>query len=306
MKRRSLLLTAAAAAMLLSAAPVQAQSAPHQVAFDGLAFAFADSIGSSVNVTTVPGQPKKLQTPTGPDAPHVAFSLYGPRLEGGKVPQVGFTNSVVRFYRTADMEGYDRVKEQLTALQQLLSTRPDPATLMAPAAAGASAAALPFLPTPEAGQIAVSRVHYVDMPSMSGVVYLTAFRQDVSPITAKDLWYTFQGLTTDGQWYVSATFILNTSLFPKKISVKDVNRIAKNAASWNAYLTASVAKLNAASPSDFKPSLDAADALIASITIDGVPASEPGPIASPGASPAASPSTGFPAPVGSPSASPAA
>lgn len=288
MQRRSLLLAAAVAAIALSAAPAMAQTDGSTVSFDGVGFTFDPSIGVSANVTTVPGQKKTLQVPTGPDAPHVVFSLYGPRPTGGKVPPVGFTNSTVTVYRTADLAGYDQIGAQVTALQQLLAERPDPATLMVPVPpASGPTTELPFLPVAEAGQVARAKVQYVDMPGLSGVTYLTGFRQDVSPLTRNDLWYTFQGLSTDGSTYVSATFILTTDLLPKSYTPKQMNQIGKNAKSWNAYLTETVAKLNAADPSAFSPSLTSADALIASITLEGVPAQEPGPLTSP--APSASP-----------------
>ena len=106
---------------------------------------------------------------------------------------------------------------------------------------------------------------------MSGIAYLTAFRQDLYPFTADDFWYTFQGFSTDGTRFISVAFvILKADMFPERISAGRPNRIVE---ALGGYLTESTATLNAASPSAFTPSLTSLDALVRSITFEAAPAS---------------------------------
>ncbi len=115
---------------------------------------------------------------------------------------------------------------------------------------------LPFVVDFAAGQAIVARVGYVETPELSGVAYLTVFRQDVYPFTAGDFWYTFQGLSTDGTWYVSADFVITASMFPTKLNIKDANRISSSAKRWAEYLRTSLATLDGADPSAFTAPTD--------------------------------------------------
>ncbi|CAN5482381.1 hypothetical protein BH24CHL9_BH24CHL9_16370 [soil metagenome] len=266
MRLRSSLITAGVAALLGLGLPVQAQVGQSETSFDGVAFAFDVALGSSVNITRVPGQPPNAQQPGGPDAPHVAFTLYGPRDEGARVPRVGFSSGVLRAYRTADIAGYEEASGQLEALEALLGDRPDLGVFMAvPDDSGGER--LPHLPVDlAAAQVLRARATYVDTPELSGIAYLAAYRQDVAPFTTGDFWYTFQGLSADGAWYVAADFVVEAGMFPRRVSVRQVNRVADR---WVSYLTESTSTLNDAGPDEFTPNLTSVDALVQSITFSG-------------------------------------
>lgn len=283
MKLRSMRAVTIVAALSLVALPVQAQDTPSSVAFDGIGFAFDGTLGSSVNITQVPGQAADIDSPEGPDTPHLAFTLYGTKAEGSRTPRVGASDGVVRVYPAAGLAGNELAAAELASLTSLLADRPDLATFTAVTDDG-SGATLPFLPVVGAAQAFRARAAYVDMPALSGVTYITGFRQDVAPFVAADFIYTFQGLTSDGLWYVSAVFSVRPSMFPDEIRARVANRIAER---WAPYLRRTVATLDAATPESFTPSLTAVDALVASMTIDAIPAPEPVPLASP--APAASP-----------------
>lgn len=281
----------AVAAISLLAVPVQAQDSGTTVSFDGTGFTFDVDLGTSVSVTRVPAGPLDEEIPGGPDVPHVTFTLYGQKGEFDQTPRVGNAETTVRVYRVADLAGNEFAAQQAADLQQLLAERPDLTATEAVASDG-SVAPLPFLPAIPAAQVVHARGSHVDLPGLSGVAYLTAFRQDVAPFIHNDFQYTFQGLTTDGAWYVSVNAIVDTELFPRELRPVAFDTIAKR---WPRYLSKTIQTLDGAVPTDFTPSLDVIDALIATLTVGGVPASEPGPLASPA-----------PSLLPSPSASPAA
>ena len=62
-----------------------------------------------------------------------------------------------------------------------------------------------------AAQLVHSRTSYLELPGAKGVRFLTAYATDPMPITAEDLFYTFQGVTNDGAYYISAFFPLDFS-----------------------------------------------------------------------------------------------
>ena len=268
-------LWAAGAAMsvclAVSAGSVVAQDDTSAVAFDGVAFSFDEALGSSASITGVPGQPSEAGDPPGADIAHLAFTLYGPRAEGAKTPKVGVAPGVVRFYRTADLTATQSA-QQLDELTSLLAERPDLAAYMEVTDDG-SGDPLPFMPDIPAAQVIRARAQYVDTPRVAGIAYVTAFRQDVYPFAAGDFWYTFQGLSADGSWYVAADFVVDASMFPEEVTAKDADRIA-DPERYPAYLEDSVQALNEAAPDDFAPPLTTIDALVRSVTFEGVPATE--------------------------------
>ena len=56
-------------------------------------------------------------------------------------------------------------------------------------------------------------MRYLDFPS-DGVRFITRYAQDVSPVTNQSVFFTFQGLTSDGQHYVSLFWPVDTSSLP--------------------------------------------------------------------------------------------
>ena len=154
---------------------------------------------------------------------------------------------------TPQINGVNVLLSGRVALEQFMQTNPD-----------ANNYVLPFLPVMPAAQVIRARVGLLQLDTVGGISYVTAYRQDASPFTATEFLYTFQGISTDGQYYVSAVFRLNTELFPAEIPADfDMNAFI---AGIQDYFAESISTLNAAAPDDFTPSLDTLDALFASFT----------------------------------------
>jgi hypothetical protein len=251
-----------AAVMLV--APVLAQDATTRVAYGGVAFSLDSSLGPSVNITNVPGTAATPLLPS--DPPHLAFGLYGTAGEGDQVERVGWGEFVVRFYPVADIGGYPDSAKNLAQLQRILTARPD----LSPYMEASHTGYLPYAPMPEAAQIIRARVHYIDSPQLSGIAYVTAWAQDEATFGATDFWYTFQGLSSDGAWYVSVAVVIDASMFPRTAPT-DPSIYATERA-YQAYLAQTIAKLNSAGPRKFSPSLTAVNDLVNSITFDSVSA----------------------------------
>ena len=191
----------------LFALPALAQdSATHTVSFDGFSFSFDQSVGTNVNITRFAGDPPDLDQPGGPQVAHTQFALYSQL----PVPEFGAPGEI-RVYQTADFTGYETSSERLTQLQTLLADRPDLASFMATDITAENP--LPFMPVFGAAQVIRARAQYMDTGSVSGISYITAYRQDVAPFIADSFLYTFQGISADGAHYISAIFPVNTALF---------------------------------------------------------------------------------------------
>jgi hypothetical protein len=266
MKRWSRLWTAIIGTVLLAATPALAQDETTEVAYGPIGFEVPEALGASVNVTSVPR--------TDLDPPFLVATIYGERAISSRIPRVGDGPTVVTAFRVADAEDVVDVSAQVDALRTILDERPE----LAP---GTADDGLPFLPVTPGNQLLQSRPVYVDTPTVSGVAYLTAFEQageggplDRFPLTSTSVLATFQGLSADGTWYVSVVQELETSLFPAEPSGRDVRRAAQD---WDAYLAESLTSIDAASPGDFVPSLDAFDALVGSLDLSTTSPVEPSP-----------------------------
>jgi len=258
MKSRILVLMLLAALCIL---PVLGQNTPQAtstVSFNGISFAFDSTLATNVNI--VQKAATGAQDMPAADAAHTEFQLYNQDM----APASAFeTPAVINVYRVADLAGMDAINTEFQTLQTLLTTRGDltPFTTVSDTGDNPS---LPFLPLANAAQAIHAKVMYVDTTSLQGVSYITIFRQDVSDFVGNEFVYTFQGLSWDGVYYVSAVFHLNTALFPQGTPSNF------DATTYPTYLRDSIAQLTTADPTAFTPSLTTADALIQSFSFGGL------------------------------------
>jgi heat shock protein HslJ len=251
-------------ALSLFVLPVLAQDGT-SVTFNDFSFSLPSTVAGSVNIAQVPGDPTTLEQPGGPEVGHTEFVLYNNR----PAPE-SFLDGAggIRVYATADFPGYTAAQQEYQNLQTLLAQRLDLAQYTV-STQNDVASALPFLPVFPAAQVIRALASYVDTPFLQGIRYVTVYRQDVSPFVGSEFLYTFQGISFNGAYYVSAIFRLNTALFPPDIPA-DFNMDTFNQ-QFADYLAQSIATLNAAAPDDFTPSLATLDAVVQSFAFAGAP-----------------------------------
>lgn len=150
------------------------------------------------------------------------------------------------------------LKTELGRLRVLLRTRP-----------ARPAGKLPYLLGPPADQVFATGVRYLDFPGGSGVRYLTMYSSDVSPVTSDRLFYTFQGLTSDGRYALVLTYPVRSRRLPATYdAVPAAQRDAlSQGVGYPAYLARTAQALGSAPPADFSPSLDRLDAVVRSLRV---------------------------------------
>jgi len=255
MKKMLALLAGAA----LFALPAFAQDSTNTASLNGLGVTFPASYATSVVGTQTAGDALDDLYPGGPQPATTTLSFFTDQ----PAPQSLFEHGGVQMVRVDSAAGYPLAQTQIDALAALLAERPDLAGLMK--TADDNSLNLPFLPSYPAAQILRARAEYVDTPTLSGVAYITAFRQDVSPLVASEFLYTFQGLTADGQTYVSAIFPVVAPGFPAEYPT-DFDYDAFTA-HLHEYFNDSITALNAADGEAFVPALSTLDSIIQSITV---------------------------------------
>jgi hypothetical protein len=161
----------------------------------------------------------------------------------------------IEVYPVADYEVRNRhVPETIVNLRQLLSTQP------------AAPESIPFLPTMDAGQMLRAQVAYLDFEGGSGVRFLTQYVQEPREINNRELFYTFQGITDEGNAYVSAFLPVSHPSLPVHLGVF---RAARDTDSWRRadYAAGVEELLNAQDAESFTPGLEQLDALIRSLKV---------------------------------------
>lgn len=126
---------------------------------------------------------------------------------------------------------------------------------------------LPFLPLWPAAQMMHSNVEYLSFKNGNGVRFLTQYGQAAYPVNNHDLFYTFQGLTSDGKWYVAAILPVSHSSLPAtgdQVPGGDFESFANN---FEAYMAIAQAQLNTLANDSFTPSLAVLDAMMASLQV---------------------------------------
>ncbi len=132
---------------------------------------------------------------------------------------------------------------------------------------------LPFLPTFNAGQVFHSNEQIIKFQNGTGIRFLTQYAQAPYPANNQDLFYTYQGLTSDGIFYVSAILPINAAFLPVDGSPEAVLPADGVPFDWNnfenvpAHFELVKEKLNATDPNAFTPFLIDLDLLIQSINI---------------------------------------
>jgi hypothetical protein len=199
-------------------------------------------------------------------------------FQGGRVyelPLLPFENRVaqVMIFQTADFSGFGGDSDnpqgfgnQLQALSALLQRDLDPARC---AEALAGEPAMPFLPWLNAQQSFCAQPRIIEFSDGKGIRYLTHYAQGLNPVLDQHVFYTFQGLTEDGKFYVSALFPVETGIFP--LDAPECPRCGEPGydlfAELQTLLTEQLAELNAQAEDDFLPSINVLDDLIRSIHI---------------------------------------
>jgi hypothetical protein len=117
-----------------------------------------------------------------------------------------------------------------------------------------------------------AQVHAVNFKNGHGIRYLTQTFQNFDPVNNQELFYYYQGITEDGQYFVQAILPVNAPYLAADSSpntLPPADGIPFNMDNFPGYLDAVSLKLNSSESSNFNPSLEALDEMISSMQIKG-------------------------------------
>jgi hypothetical protein len=141
--------------------------------------------------------------------------------------------------------------EQIPQLQELLANQPADVE-----------GELSYLPPPNGSQVFHAQEAYLTFEGGKGIRYLTIFNQEPREINNAELFYTFQGLTDDGRYYISASFPVAAPNLPETSEIEDMDAFATNFAQ---YVADTTQELDGLTTADFTPDLATLDAVVQSL-----------------------------------------
>lgn len=233
------------------AAPEEITEEPPDILYEGIGFSFGPNIAQNVTPATIQGQnlgEESMPSETYPTHFEFTFDAYA----------VGnhFHNPRILIYPVADYQSISPyAADIIDNLKQTLITQPG----------GGPISDLPFLPMWNAAQIFSARVSYFDFQNGSGVRYLAMYGQALWPVDNQNLFYTYQGLTSDNRYYLAAILPVTHMGLPNEGQVDDFIAFEEN---WDTYIADTLAWLEAQDPNTFFPSLNDLDAMMASFEIN--------------------------------------
>lgn len=166
-----------------------------------------------------------------------------------------FTQPLIEVYNTADYSALDpAIAQEIGELETLLAYQVDFTELPE----------LPYVYVRASAQMLHTQEAYLTFQNGRGIRYLTFYAQNGVTLTSKDLFYTFQGFTDDGQFFVRATFPVELSTLPTERGEVDLP-------TYTTYLADLEAEIRQLDPAVFNPLLTHLDQLIQSLTIQAEP-----------------------------------
>ena len=231
--------------------PTPEPTAAPDVDFQGISFSYDDSLADSVTTSIIPQQVDEYEFPGGTYPTHYSFEFNGYTLPNK------FHQPVIRVYPIAEFEALDSYSGSVIAqLRALLQTQ----------SAITLDEQLPHLPLWNAGQMFSAKAGYVNFQNGVGVRYLTMFGQALYPIDNYNMFYTFQGITNNGEYLLTANLpISNPALTEKgEDTIDDWDAFYEF---YEAYISQASMQVDEYAPETFIPTLNLLDQMLASFLI---------------------------------------
>jgi hypothetical protein len=224
--------------------------------YEGISFFYDPALAGSVQANTLLAtEPVSDSQPPFTVNPTTYQFLFQGYLLKGTFHQAEIDIYPVNEYERLNKENINPI---IASLQKLLSDRPQ-----------TSSGDLPFLPIWNAAQAFHAQLKYLQFQNGEGIRYITEYGQDVAPMNNNSVFYTFQGFTSDGNYYISAIFPINHPNLPANydegMQGKDYEEFAKN---YMSYITDIQKQLDDQKEDSFNPQLSHLDALIQTLKVN--------------------------------------
>ncbi len=229
--------------------PAASEPQPGWYDFEGVAFSYDPTLAALIETVTFDPQTENDLPPWELYPEHRVLSFRGYPLSGT------FNEPKITIYPAEEYLAINpAIGDQVANLQQMLIGK---RTDFLPSA-------LPFFTIWNAGQMLASQVKYLDFKNGSGVRYLTQYGQGIHPIDNQQLFYTFQGITRDQKWLISAILPVNNSVLPDPNTLLNEPGFSDD---YAAYIDKAKILLDELPDTSYVPNLTLLDSLFQSLEI---------------------------------------
>jgi hypothetical protein len=223
-------------------APAEVEVAP------GVSLALPRGLAKDVRADITPPLASSPDSPIGGGIPATMdLSLNGYPLTAA------FHKPHILIYPLAEFARVNsQAQNQISALQDILAKKTQ------------TVDHLPFIPIFNAGQVFHAGLSYLTFQNGSGIRFLTQYDQAVNPVNNQELFYAFQGITSDGAYYVAAILPISDPNLPATgdMTPAEMEKLSKDYAK---YMQDTVQMLNTEAPDSFTPNLNTLDNLVMSL-----------------------------------------
>jgi hypothetical protein len=222
-------------------------SAPEpDVLYQGVSFSYDNFLATSVTPEVVPEEVDSAVEPWNTPE-YIQFTFNGYPL-----PDAFHTPRIMVFQTDAYNAINPTAGDTIYQLNQLLQNQP------------VNPDEIPFLPVFNAAQYMRAQVSYFRFQNGEGVRFLTQYGQAAWPINNDEMFYTFQGVTDDGQFYISAILPISNPILPDPETIDMDTPFYDN---FPTYVIETEEELNLQPQDSFNPTLPMLDAMIASLFV---------------------------------------
>jgi hypothetical protein len=237
------------AAMNPEPAETEAPASCMTVEFNGITLCYDPSLAQGVSTSVI----DELATPDDP-----WFSM--PQFErihfDGYITGDKFHNPNIEVYSVEKYMGVnENATNTITKLQEYIANKPN-----------IPDGPIPFLPAWNAAQLFRVIPAFVEFQNGQGIRFLAEYGQYSAPVNNTDLFYTFQGITDDGLYYVSVILPVTHPSLPPDANV-DPALQQQLYDDYQGYLANIIPTLSAQPLGSFTPDLSLLDAMIQSMKI---------------------------------------
>lgn len=235
------------------------QSGGIPVSFQNVSFVIPDGLASGATSEIIPAADESTGGPWGAAPQYISFTLtdYTGRKDNSFA-------AVINIYPVAEyVSANSWAESSFTRLQALLASPAMPLT-------NDNLPRVPFNGSAE--QQYAAQAKFISFNGGNGLSMISQYGQFPGSVTKDNSFYHYEGLTSDGKYFIAALFPVNlplqsTAENPNADGVTHPEDISDTAA-LTAYYQGITDILNAANADSFQPSLNSLDALIQSITVN--------------------------------------
>jgi hypothetical protein len=234
----------------LQAGSTEEPSTRYFLQFDDISFYYISSVASKVNGRTVE-KSLDVNNPVAPKMDQFEFQNYA------ALSQIKPRINVFSAQEFMDLGGDSAIKqvEKLKLLNVSQQANPP--------------GELPMLLGEPSLQLIRAGLQYIKFQNGSGIRYITQYGEQPWPFDNSRLFYTFQGLTDDGAWYISAVLPVNHAALEGDDGLARMQEdYTKFQTNYPAYVDYVEKQLNAEQPDTFTPNLPSLDAIIKSMVVE--------------------------------------